>query len=147
MLGLQPVEAGEQHDCARAARTHLTCGLAHHEEGAAHIDAHDMLEVLDRGLEHRAARAQHAGAGDRDVHVAERTPRGLEGASTTVRSSPVSPSIASAQRPIRSMRSAAAAAAPGVQSSTATSAPRSARVSAVSRPMPEPPPVTNAVLP
>ena len=62
-----------------AARAHIARGLAHHEEGAAHVDAHDLLEVLDRGLEHRAALAEHAGAGDGRVDIAEGAPGRCEG--------------------------------------------------------------------
>ena len=130
-----------------ATRAHVARGLTCDEEGAAHVDPHDVLEVLRHGVSNTGPPSPSTPAQAMAASISPSARRVSAKASTTVCSSPVSPLMASARRPICSMRSAAAAAAPGVQSSTATSAPRSARVSAVSRPMPEPPPVTNAVLP
>ena len=63
----------------RSARAHLARGFAHQQEGAAHIDAHDALEIRQRRLEDRAALAQHPGAGDRHIDGAELLLRGREG--------------------------------------------------------------------
>jgi hypothetical protein len=128
----------------RPARAHLARGLAHQQEGAADIDAHDALEIHQRRVEDRTAIAQHPGAGDRHIDGSQLR-WVVAKASTTVVSS-ASPSKASARRPSFDAlcRLGGRPRRPVEQSEIG---PEIGQVSAVSSPMPEPPPVTKAVLP
>src|ERR1700686_542369 len=75
VLGLEAVEARQKHDRTGAARAHLPRRLAPQQERAAHIDAHHLLEIVERRLEHRSALAEDARTGDRDVYWSKLLPR------------------------------------------------------------------------
>ena len=74
-----PSRLGKQNDGALLALAHLLGGFPDDQERPAHIDAHDLLEIIDRCLEDRPAPAQHAGAGNRHINVAKLAARGGEG--------------------------------------------------------------------
>ena len=122
--------------------------MRHHglatEEHAFDIHRIDLVELVFVDLEHRLVDVRGAGIVDQNVERPESRERSLDGGGKVGSSWSTSQRSAMALLPIARATFLAASAS---ISTTATRAPSRAYVSAMHLPMPEPAPVTRAVLP
>ena len=148
-------EAGERRhrahvdDGAAAGALQMRDAVLGHPEHRLEVDRHDAVPPALVGLEHGAVAVlpQHAGVVVEDVQRAEAPHAlvdhalhvGLDARRRRRRRAP-------RRRPC-SIRAAVSFAAAASMSATTTRAPSSAKSTAVSRPMPMPPPVINATFP